>query len=75
MVCHYCGYEEPVRECCPSCGSPYIDGFRAGTQQVEDLVKREFPRARILRMDLDTTREKDGHEKILSLLPTGRRIS
>lgn len=66
MVCHYCGYEEPVRERCPSCGSPYIDGFRAGTQQVEDLVKREFPRARILRMDLDTTREKDGHEKILS---------
>ena len=51
---------------CPSCGSPYIGGFRMGTQQVEDLVKKRFPQARVLRMDLDTTKNKDGHEKILS---------
>ena len=66
MVCHYCGYEEPVAKKCPSCGSPHIGGFRAGTQQIEELVKKEFPQARVLRMDLDTTRSKEGHEKILS---------
>lgn len=65
MVCHYCGYEEPAVTACPSCGSTYIGGFKAGTQQIEDLVKREFAGAVVLRMDLDTTKEKDGHEKIL----------
>ncbi len=66
MVCHYCGYEEPKVQRCPECGSKYIGEFRAGTQQIEEIVKQQFPRARILRMDMDTTREKDGHEKILS---------
>ncbi|MGN0403892.1 MAG: primosomal protein N' [Bariatricus sp.] len=66
MVCHYCGYERAQVKACPSCGSPHIGGFRAGTQQIEELVKREFPEARVLRMDLDTTRSKEGHEKILS---------
>lgn len=65
LVCHYCGYEEPHIKQCPSCGSQYIGGFRAGTQQIEELVKKEFSNARVLRMDMDTTREKDGHEKIL----------
>ena len=66
LVCHYCGHEERMIGKCPSCGSPYIGGFRMGTQQVEDLVKKRFPQARVLRMDLDTTKNKDGHEKILS---------
>ena len=66
LICHYCGHEERMIKTCPSCGSPYIGGFRMGTQQVEDLVKKRFPQARALRMDLDTTKNKDGHEKILS---------
>lgn len=66
LICHYCGHEERMIKTCPSCGSPYIGGFRMGTQQVEDLVKKRFPQARVLRMDLDTTKNKDGHEKILS---------
>ena len=53
-------------EQCPYCGCTYIGGFKAGTQQIEDLVKREFPQARVLRMDMDTTKNKDGHEEILS---------
>ncbi len=65
LVCHYCGHEEPQVSRCPSCGSPYIGGFKAGTQQIEELVMRQFPGARVLRMDMDTTRTKDGHEKIL----------
>ncbi len=65
LVCHYCGHEEPVVRICPSCGSSYIGGFKAGTQQVESLIRKQFPQARVLRMDLDTTRKKDGYEKIL----------
>ncbi len=65
MICHYCGHEEPQAKICPSCGSSYIGGFKAGTQQIEEMVKRMFPEARVLRMDMDTTRMKDGHEKIL----------
>lgn len=66
MRCHYCGYEQPKIAVCPECGSRYIGEFRAGTQQIEDLVHQIFPRARVLRMDMDTTRQKDSHEKILS---------
>ena len=65
MVCHYCGYEEPQPKVCPSCGSKYLGGFKAGTQKIEALVKQRFPQARVLRMDYDTTRTKDSYEKIL----------
>lgn len=71
LVCHYCGHEEPSVSACPSCGSTFIGGFRAGTQQIEDIVKKAFPKARVLRMDMDTTREKDGHEKILESFASG----
>lgn len=66
LVCHYCGYEQPMYMNCPVCKSRHIGGFRAGTQQIEEIVAKEFPNAKILRMDMDTTKEKDGHEKILS---------
>lgn len=71
LVCHYCGHEEPSASACPSCGSTFIGGFRAGTQQIEDIVQKAFPQARVLRMDMDTTREKDGHEKILESFADG----
>ncbi len=66
LVCHYCGYEQPSVNVCPNCGSKYISGFRAGTQQIEEIVKKMYPMARTLRMDMDTTTGKDGHAKILS---------
>ena len=65
LICHYCGHQEAAVQKCPKCGSGYIGGFRAGTQQVEEIVAKEFPQARILRMDADTTRGKDGHAEIL----------
>ena len=65
LRCHYCGYERPSVKLCPSCGSPYIGGFRAGTQAIEEIVQKEFPEAVILRMDMDTTRKKGSYEKIL----------
>ena len=66
LVCHYCGYEQPRVEKCPMCGSPYIGGFKAGTQQIEQVLRKTFPKARVLRMDYDTTRTKGSYEKILS---------
>ncbi len=66
LTCHYCGYEERKPAKCPSCGSPYLMGFKAGTEQVEEAIHREFPEARVLRMDADTTRRKDSYERILS---------
>ena len=71
LICHYCGYETMDVQKCPVCGSPYIGGFRAGTQQIESLVQKSFPGARVLRMDADTTRKKDDHEKILSSFGKG----
>ena len=72
LVCHYCGYERPQVRSCPSCGSPYIGGFRAGTQQIEQNVKKVFPKARILRMDGDTTKTKNSYEEILSSFAAGK---
>lgn len=66
LVCHYCGYSQPKVRVCPECGSKYISGFRAGTQQIEDKIKELFPAARVLRMDADTTRSKDSYSSILS---------
>ena len=53
MMCHYCGYTQPKVTVCPECGSRHIGEFRAGTQQIEEIVKEMFPEARVLRMDMD----------------------
>jgi primosomal protein N' (replication factor Y) len=66
LMCHYCGYEENSVKICPKCGSKYVSGFRAGTEQIEEILNREFISAKVLRMDMDTTKGKDGHEKILA---------
>lgn len=71
LICHYCGYSEPKPVKCPSCGSKYISGFRAGTQQIEEKLKELFPNVRTLRMDADTTRSKDSYEEILSSFANG----
>ena len=66
MVCHYCGYTRELVKVCPVCGSEWIGGFKAGTQQIESVVKKLFPHANVLRMDYDTTRKKGSYESILS---------
>ena len=71
LVCHYCGYSIPMPDKCPSCGSPYIANFGVGTQKIEMMAKKMFPQARVLRMDLDTTSKKGGHEEILSAFAEG----
>ena len=66
LLCHYCGYETRKPQACPVCGSPYIGGFKAGTQQIEKVVRETFPGVRTLRMDFDTTRTKGSYEEILA---------
>ena len=66
LICHYCGYETKKPQVCPECSSPYIGGFKAGTQQIEKVVQDTFPGVRTLRMDFDTTRNKGSYEKILA---------
>ncbi len=65
LICHYCGYTQPKIIKCPFCGAMKVAAFRAGTEQIEELVKKEFLTARTLRMDADTTGTKDSYESIL----------
>lgn len=72
LVCHYCGHAVRMPERCPECGSPYIAAFGLGTQKVEEMLQRQFPMAKVLRMDADTTSGKHGHESVLSGFREGR---
>lgn len=65
MRCHYCGYHIPVPSVCPQCGGEIkIQGV--GTERIEDEVQNLFPKARVLRMDLDTTRNKSAYQDIIN---------
>lgn len=66
LNCHYCGYTQPKVQKCPACQSPNIAGFKAGTQQIEEMIHKRFPIATVLRMDADTTKHKDDYDAILS---------
>ena len=63
MMCHYCGYSQPLPQACPSCGSELMRCAGFGTQKCEEELHRLFPSARVLRMDQDTTVTKDAHER------------
>ncbi|WP_125711646.1 primosomal protein N' [Companilactobacillus kedongensis] len=65
MKCHYCGHEEEVPQSCPQCHSKKIGFYGTGTQNLERQLNELLPEARILRMDVDTTRRKGAHAKIL----------
>src|SRR5690606_15763482 len=65
LKCHYCSYEEPMPIVCPACQSEYIRYFGTGTERVEEALTKLIPEARIIRMDVDTTRRKGAHERLL----------
>ena len=71
LLCHYCGYETPAMSECPQCASKHIGGLKVGTQQIETQLHKEFPQARILRMDKDTTTGKHDYENILRAFGNG----
>lgn len=72
LVCHYCGNTKKEPKKCPKCDSKYVKFFGAGTQRVEEEVRKYFKDARVLRMDVDTTREKDSYEKIYNTFKDGK---
>jgi len=72
LKCHYCGYEEHVPQICPQCQSDHIRYFGTGTQKVEEELYKLFPEARVIRMDVDTTKHKGAHEEILETFGVGR---
>ncbi len=71
LECHYCGLTKKLPKICPECKSKYIKYFGVGTEKVEQMVKKLFPKANIARMDVDTTTRKGSHEKILSSVRNG----
>jgi len=66
LACHHCGSRRVVPGTCPSCGSPYLRQFGAGTQRVEAELATLFPEWPVVRMDADTTKGKGAHERLLS---------
>jgi len=71
LLCHYCGKGVSMPEKCPTCGSEHIKKYGTGTQKVEEEISTLFPEAKILRMDMDTTKGKSGHAKILDAFRKG----
>ncbi|TVR62966.1 MAG: primosomal protein N' [Gemmatimonadales bacterium] len=71
LVCHHCRHEEAVPGRCPACGDPDLSYRGLGTEQVERVVAETFPRARIARMDVDTTGGKWSHAEILDRVGRG----
>ncbi|MED4124501.1 primosomal protein N' [Halalkalibacterium halodurans] len=71
LKCHYCGHEEPMPKVCKSCGSEHIRFFGSGTQKVEEELTKVLPEARVIRMDVDTTRKKGAHEQLLKQFGQG----
>jgi len=67
LRCHYCGYSTALPKICTACGSPNMQVKGFGTERVEEELVVFFPQARIARMDLDSTRAKHSHSKIISL--------
>ncbi len=65
LQCHYCGAEYPVPQVCPECHEPSMEIVGYGTERLEDEISERFAQHRVLRMDLDTTRNKEGHGKII----------
>ena len=72
LICHYCGTPYSVPEVCPACKEPGIEVLGYGTERVEEEIDSLFPTAKIARMDLDTTRCKDGYENIIEEFSKGR---
>ena len=66
LKCHYCGMEYNLKDTCPECGSKFIEKGGYGTQKIEEILKEEYPNARIIRMDQDSTLRKDSHLELVN---------
>ncbi|WP_304475684.1 primosomal protein N' [uncultured Muribaculum sp.] len=72
MVCHYCGATYKLPTICPACKELAIEVYGYGTERIEEIAESSFPGARIMRMDLDTTRNKDSYLNIINDFSLGK---
>lgn len=72
MTCHYCGFTTDIPPRCPNCENPELHQHGFGTERIEEDIQREFPEARVARMDLDTTRTRTAYEQILEDFAAGK---
>lgn len=72
MTCHYCGKKQMVPKVCPKCGSKYVKYFGLGTEKVEEEIKKLYNNVKTIRMDYDTTREKNSYENIYNSFKAGK---
>lgn len=72
LMCHYCGYSVPFTNVCTSCGAADVRYSGLGTQRLEEELEELFPTARILRMDADSTMQKNAYDEKLSAFATGK---
>lgn len=66
LKCHTCGHQMKLPNACPSCGKSAWRYLGMGTQRLEEITQQKYPRARVIRMDADTTSRKHAHEQLLS---------
>jgi len=71
LECHYCGYTQSIPKKCPQCDSLYVYFFGEGSEQLEERLRKEFPRARIARLDRDTARTKRQYQETLGAFAEG----
>ncbi len=72
LMCHHCGYSQPMIQVCPVCGGSHLRLIGSGTQSIEEELQQLLPEARILRMDADTTEGRVSHEKLLDAFAKGK---
>ncbi len=72
LTCHYCGYQTPLPRLCPACGQNTVRTAGFGTERIADHLHARFPEARVSRMDLDTTRNKDAYQDIIEEFASGQ---
>ena len=72
MKCHYCNYTAPKLNTCPECHGKNINALGMGTERLESLINEQFPLAKTVRMDVDTTKNKGAHAKIIAAFREGK---
>ena len=72
LMCHYCGYVQPMVNSCPKCSSKLIGGYGTGTEKLEEEINKLFPKVKTLRMDKDTTARKGAHGRIIAKFREGK---
>ncbi|HPT83740.1 MAG TPA: primosomal protein N' [Limnochordia bacterium] len=72
LKCHYCLHQEELPIKCPHCASRYLRQFGVGTEQLQEVLAKEFPQLRSIRLDADTTRRKGAHAAILRQFAQGQ---